>query len=65
MKAKRASIKEAVFWIAHNDDPASGPDLEELQGQLTVLLVADLFGLTPEEVATRVARERKRDDSDS
>jgi hypothetical protein len=60
MKAKRASIREAVYWIAHNDDPASGPDLEVLEHQMTVVLVADLFGLARTEVAKRVAQERKK-----
>ncbi len=65
MKAKRASIKEAVYWIAHNDDPASGPDLEILEAQISVVLVADLFGLSSTEVAKRVARERRKEGIES
>jgi len=64
MKAKRASIREAVAWIASEDDPASGPDFEVLRYQLTVCLVADLFGLTTEEVARRVVAERRKAEKD-
>lgn len=60
MKAKRASIKEAVHWIAHNDEPLE-TDAEEIASLVSVKLVADLFGLTDEEVAKRVARERRKE----
>ena len=59
MRSKRASIREAVFWIAANDDPVE-MDPETVGGQISVLLVADIFGLTPENVAQRVTRERWR-----
>lgn len=58
---KRASIREAVAWIAYNDDPASGPDFDSLRGQITVLLVADIFGLDADEVARRVCGLRTRE----
>lgn len=62
MKTKRASIKEAVFWIAHNDEPGE-TEAEEIAGLISVKLVADLFGLTDEEVAKRVARERRKSEN--
>ena len=53
-----ASIKEAIRWIADNDE--SGElDIEVIETLISVLLVADLFGKTPTEIATRVVKVRK------
>ena len=53
-----ASIKEAIRWIADNDE--SGElDIEVMETLISVLLVADLFGKTPTEIATRVVKVRK------
>jgi hypothetical protein len=55
-RLKRASYREAVEWIAGNDEP-SNPDVEEL---LSVALIADIFGTTPERVARDVLRFRAK-----
>jgi hypothetical protein len=47
-----------VRWVAFNDDPAADLSLEELAGQVTVLLVADVFFRDPLEVARAVQRVR-------
>lgn len=56
---KRASYREAVRWIAANDDTddlMNGHDAYPV----TVCLVADLFGKETEKVAADVVREVKR-----
>ncbi len=56
--AKRPSLREAVQWIALND-AAGDDDLPELMaGYISVLLVADLFGKEPIDIARRVYTER-------
>ena len=53
-----ASLKKAIAWIADNDE--SGElDIEVMETLISVLLVADLFGKTPTEIATRVVKVRK------
>lgn len=50
--------KAAVEWIAWNDEPTlTEPD--EIAMQLTVLLVADIFGADPETVAKDVVKVRE------
>jgi cbb3-type cytochrome oxidase subunit 1 len=52
------TYKAAVQWIAENDEPTwYGVDSVALM--LTVVLVADLFGKTPEDVAKSVVRYRR------
>lgn len=55
---KRASYRHAVEWIAYNDDDACMEE-EIVREQVTVLLVADLFGVDSERVARDVMRKRK------
>lgn len=64
-----AKFKDAVAWIAYND--GAGDTREEygdqeniniLTGQVTVLLVADIFGKEPEEVADMILGIRRRED---
>ena len=55
---KRASIREAIEWIADNDDAATGPDVEAIDSYISTKLVADIFGLDSIEVAKRVAKVR-------
>lgn len=64
--AKRASYREAVRWVAHNDSngDADALELEAVSGLVTVGLVADLFGKTMEQVGAAVIRERKREGGD-
>lgn len=54
-----ASYKEAIEWIAHNDDEAT-LDTGEIAGYLTTCLVADLWRKHPEAVAEAVYRKRIR-----
>lgn len=48
----------AVEWIAVNDEPME-LDLEGVQGYISVLLVADVFGKEAEDVAKDVISLRK------
>jgi len=51
-------IKFAVAWIAANDDPAAVL-IDEVEAQTSVILVADLFGKSPREIARRVLAQRR------
>lgn len=56
---KRPSYKNAIFWIAHNDE--GGPDahnVEAVERMISVGLVADLFGKSTQEVAADVVLTR-------
>jgi hypothetical protein len=57
---KRASYREAVAWIALNDDAgaAYAMVMSEVAGMISVVLVADLFGKEPHHVATDVIKYR-------
>lgn len=55
----RASYRAGVRWIAVNDEPAEY-DAEVVAALISVLLLADLFGVEPERVARDVLRERQR-----
>ena len=55
---KRATYREAVQWIALNDAPGDDGDVKEVQGYISTLLVADLFGADPYKVAIDVVRTR-------
>lgn len=55
---KRPGYREAVAWIALNDEAAC-VDLEEVQFQISVLLIADIFGISEERVGIDVIRYRK------
>jgi hypothetical protein len=55
----RASYRKAIEWIAMNDEPDSD-DRDFVAGMISTMLVADLFGKTPETVAQAVIRYRKR-----
>lgn len=57
---KRASYREAIAWIALNDDPGASYSMvmSEVAEQLTVVLVADLFAKQPHHVATDVIKYR-------
>jgi len=57
---KRASYREAVEWIALNDDNGA-PDAREadaVAGLISTILVAHLFGVERERVARDVVRYR-------
>ena len=57
--AKRAGIRDAVEWIARNDDSDLGCP-EEGGYLISIMLTADLFGLEPNDVYNRVVRFRAR-----
>ena len=54
-----ASYRLGVRWIADNDEPDE-MDPEEISNFISTLLLADLFGKDPMQVANAVVRERKR-----
>lgn len=60
---KRTGIRNAVAWIASNDVPGgSDPlDLECVSTMKTIGLIADLYGCSALDVATRVIAFRLRD----
>jgi len=60
---KRASYREAVHIIAHNDEP-TGLDVVEIQSYTTTLLIAWIFAVEPAKVARDILRERERRDAE-
>jgi hypothetical protein len=56
---KRASYRFGVGWIALNDETAE-TDVEEIKGQVSVLLLADLFEVEPAKVAADIVDFRKK-----
>lgn len=58
---KRAGYREAIAWIALNDDPGSPDSLEPdvVAAYVSSCLVADLFGVERERVGRDVVRFRK------
>ena len=52
------SIGKAVDWIAQNDD-VTELEMDTIQFQITTLLIADLFGKEPEDIARRIVERRK------
>jgi hypothetical protein len=54
----RASYRDAIRWIAENDEGGE-TDPEVIADMITALLVADLFGKEPAAVAAAVIRKRK------
>lgn len=55
----RASYRYGVRWIAENDE-AECMDVEEVAGFISTLLLADLFGKDPDEVARAIVKARRR-----
>lgn len=58
--AKRASYRYGVEWIAVNDDAGSSDatDIPSVSGYISTLLLADLFGKEPDDVACDVVKYR-------
>lgn len=61
-----ARIKEAIAWIAFNDnagdDHAGNSEAEyNVSGYVSTLLVADVWGKTPQYVAAAVMKIRRDD----
>lgn len=62
---KRASYKEAIAWIALNDDAGGDEalDLEYTKGYVTTCLVADLFGVDTGKVGKDIVKYRKNNNA--
>jgi len=56
---KRASYREGIEIIAENDEPGCF-DVEEIRGFTTVQLLAGLFDVASERVATDIVRYRRK-----
>lgn len=56
---KRPSYRDAVAWVADNDDSET-LDVETVRSYVTVALVADLFGVEQEKVAADVVKFREK-----
>jgi len=54
-----ASYRHGIRWIAGNDEPGC-LDLADTEAQISVLLLADLFGKSPADVAKAVVRMRTK-----
>lgn len=59
---KRASYRNAVYWIAANDGRGDrlAEDVDHVSGLVTTKLVADLFDVTDEKVATDIVKLRDK-----
>jgi hypothetical protein len=57
---KRASYREAIKWIARNDESANDDDFEATRNLVSVCLIADLFDVATEIVAQEVHRVRAK-----
>lgn len=56
---KRASYRDAIDYIACNDEP-NGMDIEEIIGYTTVQLVSNIFGLDDQKVAKDIVKYREK-----
>lgn len=56
-KMKRASYRHGVEWIALNDEPSEF-ELQTISESISVMLLADIFGLSYLRVAGDVLRQR-------
>ena len=57
----RHGYRFGVQWIAETDEPNS-LDVQEVSGYISTLLLADLFGKSPEVVAADIVRYREREE---
>jgi hypothetical protein len=56
---KRASYRDGIDFIAQNDG-CDEHDAYHLAGFVTVVMLASIFGVTPERVAADVLRRRNK-----
>jgi hypothetical protein len=56
---KRPSYREAIYWLAHNDDTEWVYDAEPI-ASVTACIVADLFGVPTDKVYNDVKRELEK-----
>lgn len=54
----KETLREAVGWIAMNDNPGNGDGLRDITGYISVLLVADLWRVPSGVVARLVIAVR-------
>jgi hypothetical protein len=54
----RASYREAVEWIANNDNAGNGDTVEEIAEYISTALISDLWRKDALDVARDVARKR-------
>ena len=54
----RASYRAGVAWIAFNDNAGEGDSIQEVAEYISTLLLADLFGADPYEVARDIVTRR-------
>jgi hypothetical protein len=59
-KLKRASYRDAIDFIAYNDEPGADEALEinGVYGMATVLLISEIFGVPQKKVAQDVVKLR-------
>lgn len=57
---KRPSYHEATYYIAANDNYGNGDELEQIAQYVSVVLVAELWGLDVMKVARDVSGTRGR-----
>lgn len=58
MTRVRPTLQEAVRWIAENDEPLL-LEVAQVEELISVMLIADLFGKTPQVVAGLVVNHRE------
>jgi hypothetical protein len=59
-RAMRPSYRDAVDWIALNDNAGNGDNEAAVSWYISTILVADIFGRSPEEVGRDIMRVRAR-----
>ena len=57
-RAKRPGYREAVEWIALNDNSGYGDNEEDVASYMTTHLISDIFGKPEEELAADIMRVR-------
>ena len=57
-KRRAPSLAAAVTWIAYNDEP-NCHDVDTMAGLISVVLIGDLFGRDPADIARRVIAVRR------
>jgi hypothetical protein len=54
---KRASYRDAIAWIANNDEPRWS-DVEEIAGMISVTLIASIFQVEQNKIAQDILQHR-------
>ncbi len=60
VRQKAKGYRATIEWIALNDDPASGDEVDVIEGYISVQLTGYIFGKDPLQVAKEVFRHRER-----